>query len=181
MRRRTKRSRRMQCVRTVGFVFGCKLYRGPGTEQHRLSDCKEWKNKRGCRWLIEDVGCGKEGLFLFLGPVILKESSIMNKPLKVSSAGGPRTLKTWNRNPRSYRGRIAIDGSFREIVNKFAKWTLMEEWHRGMTLEDLCRSPKKCKGPSRGQTFWDSFMALCKLCRPSEIFSDNIGVVRALQ
>ena len=27
---------------------------------------------------------------------------------------------------------------------------------------------------------WASYMALCKLCRPSDIFSDIIGVVRAL-
>ena len=111
MRRRTKRSRRMPCVRTVGFVFRCKLKRGPGTEQHRLSECQVWKNKSGCRWLIEDVGCGKEVLFLSLGPVKLKESSIMNKPLKVSSAGGPRTLKHGTETREATGAELPLMGS----------------------------------------------------------------------
>ena len=28
--------------------------------------------------------------------------------------------EAWNRNPGSYKRRLAIDGSFREMVNKYA-------------------------------------------------------------
>ena len=61
---------------------------------------------------MADVDCGEEGLFLSLEIVKLKQSSITNKPLKVSSAGGPWTLsEAWNGKHRGNWSRITVDGS----------------------------------------------------------------------
>ena len=97
---------------------------GPETERHRLYHCKEGKNQRlqmadegraieqttgaGCKcdgrcWLWE------RRIVSFLGAGHTGWVTNHEQLLKVRSAGSPKGSEAWNRNPRSCRGRNAVD------------------------------------------------------------------------
>ena len=92
-----------------------------------------------------------------------------------------------DRKPRSFHGRIAIDVSLRETAGKYAAcgWVVVqmnldgdeEPWYGvacNMPIElEVQRTIKRAD-------ICALYMALCRLNGPAGIYSDNRGVVQAL-
>ena len=93
----------------------------------------------------------------------------------------------FDRNTRSYSGKVAIGMSLREIANRYAAcgWAVVNMAPCGeMTLRygvgGIIVVLLKVQRTTKRAEIWVLYMAVCKLSGPSETFTDNRGVVQAL-
>ena len=111
----------------------------------------------------------------------------MIRPTEASLIGYQRTLCDLTGTPEATVEKVAIGMSLREIANRYGAcgWAVVHMAPCGeMTLRygvgGIIVVLLKVQRTTKRADKWVLYIAVCKLSGPSEIFTDNRGVVQAL-